>query len=240
MYYLKLLSLGFWLVFYCMVGLINSITRWGDTKLGTEFAQAFSKKALKITGIILEFEGVENLKNQPCIYTLNHQSNFDMATFGALYPERTVIIGKKELIWIPFFGLFYKAAGNIMIDRSNKNKSINSLDQVVDEIKKRQVSVWIFPEGTRNKSGEGLLPFKKGSFHMAVEAQVPVVPLVCTSMKKVIDWENKKMMGGKMKIKVLEPISTKNMTVDDVATLMNTVRDKMLVEVNKMNNGELK
>lgn len=235
MYYLKLFSLGFWLVFFCIVGLLKSITRWGDTKLGTEYARSFSKKALKITGIEIEFEGLENLKNQPCVYTLNHQSNFDMATFGAIYPENTVIIGKKELIWFPFFGLFYKASGNIMIDRKNKDKAIDSLSQVVDEIKNRKVSVWVFPEGTRNKSGEGLLPFKKGSFHMAISAQVPVVPLVCSSMKKVIDWENKKIIGGKMKIKVLEPVSTKNMTNDDVNLLINRVREAMLSEINKLN-----
>lgn len=235
MYYLKLFLIGFWLVFFCIVGLIKSITRWGDTKLGTEYSKSFSEKALKITGITLEFEGLENLKHQPCIYTSNHQSNFDMFTIGSIYPENTVIIGKKELIWFPFFGLFYMAAGNIMIDRKNKNKAIHSLDHVVDEIKKRNVSVWVFPEGTRNKSGIGLLPFKKGAFHMAISAKVSVVPIVCSSIRKVIDSENKKIFGGKIKIKVLEPVNTENMTIDDVEILMNSVREKMLVEVNKLN-----
>lgn len=235
MYYLKLFLIGFWLVFFCIIGLIKSISRWGDTNLGTEYAKDFSKKALKIAGIDLETEGLENLNNQPCIYTLNHQSNFDMFTVGAVYPKNTVIIGKKELIWFPFFGLFYMASGNIMIDRKNKGKSIDSLSQVVDEIKRRKVSVWVFPEGTRNKSGVGLLPFKKGSFHMAISAKVPVVPIVCSSVKKVIDAENKKMPGGKMKIKVLEPIFTDNMTSKDVDNLMNTVREKMLIAVNILN-----
>ncbi|MFN8672359.1 MAG: lysophospholipid acyltransferase family protein [Candidatus Sericytochromatia bacterium] len=211
--------------------MLKSITRWGDTKLGTEYARSFSEKALKIMNIKLELEGLENLKNQPCIYTLNHQSNFDMATFGAVYPENTVIIGKKELIWFPFFGLFYKASGNIMIDRKNKTKAIDSLDQVVSEIKNRKVSVWVFPEGTRNKTGKGLLPFKKGSFHMAIAAKVPVVPVVCSPVKKVIDSKNKKFLGGTLKIQVLPPISTKDMTEKDVEPLMNLVREKMLFVV---------
>lgn len=231
MYYLKILLIGFWLVFFCIIGLLKSITRWGDTKLGTEYARSFSEKALKIMNIKLELEGLENLKNQPCIYTLNHQSNFDMATFGAVYPENTVIIGKKELIWFPFFGLFYKASGNIMIDRKNKTKAIDSLDQVVSEIKNRKVSVWVFPEGTRNKTGKGLLPFKKGSFHMAIAAKVPVVPVVCSPVKKVIDSKNKKFLGGTLKIQVLPPISTKDMTEKDVEPLMNLVREKMLFVV---------
>jgi 1-acyl-sn-glycerol-3-phosphate acyltransferase len=235
MFYLKILSVGIYVVIICIWGILKGITRWGDTKLGTEFARAYSNFTLKTFGIEVELEGLENLNNQPCIYALNHQSNFDMATFGLAYPENTVIIGKKELIWIPFFGLFYKAAGNIMIDRKKITKAKGSLDQVVEAIKNRKVSVWVFPEGTRNKSGEGLLPFKKGPFHMAVGAQVPVVPLVCSSMKKAIDWKNKKVLNNKMRLKILPPIFTTGMTESDVPSLTEKVRNIMLDTVNELN-----
>lgn len=239
MFYLRILVVGIWIVLICTWGLIKSIIRWGDTNLGTEFARAYSKFTLKVFGIDVELEGTENLNNQPCIYTLNHQSNFDMATFGLAYPQNTVIIGKKELIWIPFFGLFYKASGNIMIDRKKITKAKGSLDQVVEAIKNRNVSVWVFPEGTRNRSGEGLLPFKKGPFHMAIGAQVPVVPLVCSSMNKAIDWKNKKIVGKKMKIKILPPIFTNGMTDNDVSTLTEKVRNIMLETVNELNSSKI-
>ncbi len=235
MFYIKMASLGIWLIICCIIGLIKSVFRWGDTELGKEFGQLYSWGALKISNVTLQVEGLENLEaNQPCVYTLNHQSNFDLVIYGGIYPSNTVVIGKKELLWIPLFGLFYKAAGNIMINRSKTDKAKNVLSQVVDEIKNRKVSVWIFPEGTRNKSGEGLLPFKKGSFHMAVAAQVPVVPLVCSSVNRVADWKRKKLAGGSLKVKILPPIPTNGLTENDVDNLTEEVREKMLAALNEI------
>lgn len=227
MFYIKLALFGFWMAVGCIIGLFHSITRWGDTELGKEYARFFSKRALKVANIDIEYHGLENIEaTQPCIYTLNHQSNFDMALFGEVYPSNTVIIGKKELIWIPFFGLFYKSSGNIMIDRKKTSEAKSSLGQVVEEIKRRKVSVWIFPEGTRNTS-KTLLPFKKGPFHMAIAAQVPVVPLISSTLSKALNWEEKKMPGGKMVVKILPPIYTDGMTEKDVDSLTQTVRQKM-------------
>ncbi|RYX99448.1 1-acyl-sn-glycerol-3-phosphate acyltransferase [bacterium] len=235
MFYIKLALFGFWMAVGCMIGLFNSITRWGDTELGKEYARFFSKKALKVANIDIEYHGLENIEAaQPCIYTLNHQSNFDMALFGEVYPSNTVIIGKKELIWIPFFGLFYKSAGNIMIDRKKTSEAKSSLGQVVEEIKRRKVSVWIFPEGTRNTS-KTLLPFKKGPFHMAIAAQVPVVPLISSTLSKALNWDEKKMPGGKMVVKILPPIYTNGMTEKDVDTLTQTVRQKMQEALDESN-----
>ncbi len=220
--------MGFWVVVGCIIGLLKSTTRWGDTNLGKEYARFFNKKAFKIANIEVEYHGLENLEaTQPCIYALNHQSNFDMAVFGEIYPANTVIIGKKELIWIPFFGLFYKSAGNIMIDRKKTSKAKNSLGQVVEEIKKRNVCVWIFPEGTRNTSDKTLLPFKKGPFHMAISAQVPVVSLVASSVPKILNWKDKTMNGGKLVVKVLPPVFTTGLTEKDVSELANTIRENM-------------
>ena len=80
----------------------------------------------------------------------------DMATFGTVYPQRTIVIGKKEVKWIPFFGIFYVAAGNIMIDRNKTAKAVAGLKETVDIIRNKKVSIWIFPEGTRNRTGKGL------------------------------------------------------------------------------------
>lgn len=228
MFYIKIAIMAFWVVVGCVIGLFKSINRWGDTNLGKEYARFFNKKAFKIAHIQIEYHGLENLEaSQPCIYTLNHQSNFDMAVFGEIYPGDTVIIGKKELIWIPFFGLFYKSAGNIMIDRKKTSEAKSSLSQVVEEIKRRKVCVWVFPEGTRNTSEKTLLPFKKGPFHMAIAAQVPVVALISSSVPRVLNWKEKKMPGGKLVVKVLPPVFTTGMTEKDVPALTENVRNLM-------------
>ncbi|MDE9448418.1 1-acyl-sn-glycerol-3-phosphate acyltransferase, partial [Xenorhabdus bovienii] len=78
-----------------------------------------------------------------------------------------------------FFGQLYWLTGNILINRENRTKAHGTISQVVNQIKKHQISVWMFPEGTRSR-GRGLLPFKTGAFHAAIAAGVPIVP-VCVS-----------------------------------------------------------
>lgn len=244
MFYIKIFIFGFWMVIGCIIGLLKSVTRWGDTELGKEYARFFSARALKTANINIEYHGLENLdQSQPCIYTLNHQSNFDMAVFGEIYPSNTVIIGKKELIWIPFFGLFYMASGHIMIDRKKITEAKDALSQVVDQIKSRKVSVWVFPEGTRNHNGTNLLPFKKGPFHMSIAAQVPVVPIIASNLNRTIDSKNKVIRGGKMVVKVLPPIFPTGLKPEDVNILVENVRNQMqnaLDEVNLLADKSIK
>ncbi|MBC7474724.1 MAG: 1-acyl-sn-glycerol-3-phosphate acyltransferase [Candidatus Sericytochromatia bacterium] len=236
MFYIRVVLLGVWMCICAFLGLLKSIFRWGDTNLGKEYARLFTKVAFKIARVEVEYQGLEHIEaTQPCIYTLNHQSNFDMAVFGAIYPGDTVIIGKKQLIWVPVFGLFYKSAGNIMIDRSKTDKAKTSLSHVVEEIIRRKVCVWIFPEGTRNFGKKKLLPFKKGPFHMAIEAQVPVVALVASSLKELMNWEKKLMLGGKLKIRVLPPIFTTGMTDQDVTKLTGIVQEQMQTTFDELN-----
>src|SRR4051812_43068242 len=107
--------IGLWLTLCSCVGIVYSVLRWGNLNIDRDFARVFSWGALRILGIRIQVEGREHLENaQPCIYVANHQSNLDMAVFGPVYPARTVVIGKKELKWVPFFGILFMAAGNIM------------------------------------------------------------------------------------------------------------------------------
>jgi 1-acyl-sn-glycerol-3-phosphate acyltransferase len=229
MFYIRTILMGIWVIIICIIFFFKSLLRWGDTNLDRDFARMFAQGTLKVTDINIEVTGQENMiAEQPCIYTGNHQSNFDVAVYGSVCPGNTVAIGKKELVWIPLFGIFCLAAGNIMIDRKKTDKAISALTQIVEEIKTRKVSVWIFPEGTRNKSGEGLLPFKKGAFHMAIAAQIPIVPLVASPISRVADWKKRIIKGGTIQVKVLPPIPTIGLTEEDVGTLASQVREQML------------
>ena len=109
----------------------------------------------------------------PCIYIGNHQNNYDMVTISYMVMPRTVSVGKKSLIWIPFFGLVYWITGNILLDRENRSKAHSTMAELARRIQEDNVSVWMFPEGTRSR-GRGLLPFKTGAFHAAIAAGVPV------------------------------------------------------------------
>lgn len=236
MIYIKLPLICLWLVFSCLLGLIGCIVRWGDLNLDHYFGHLFAWGTLRIAGIRVIAEGTEHLsqKHQPCIYAANHQSGMDMATFGSLYPKRTVVVGKKELLYIPFFGLFFKAAGNIIINRQKRVSAISGLSAAVEQIKAKQVSVWIFPEGTRNRSDDHMMPFKKGAFYMAIQAQVPIVPIVSTPLDKLVNWHKKIMPGGTVRIRVLPPIDTQGMTTADAESLSKLTRDRMMAALQEM------
>ncbi len=185
-----------------------------------------------ITGIKVKFlnPGVED-ENRPCIFVANHQSALDILVFGKHYPRRTVLIGKKEIWYVPFFNIFYWAGRNIFIDRKNRTHSIAGLEQAVAHIHKHRASIWIFPEGTRNRSDQPLLNFKKGAFHMAIKAQVPIVPIVASSMRGFMNWDAKLLRPGKVLVKTLPAISTHGMTNADIEPLMLRVREIMEKEI---------
>ncbi len=153
--------------------------------------------ASKLLGVEVEIRRDPAIaKQMPCVFLANHQNNYDLFTIsGALIPG-TVTIGKKSLKFIPFFGQLYWLAGNILIDRNNKSKAVGAMQGAVDKIKQQQLSVWVFPEGTRSY-GRGLLPFKTGAFHIAQQAQVPIVP-ICMSTTcgniKLNRWNNGKLI----------------------------------------------
>ncbi|NEN75507.1 1-acylglycerol-3-phosphate O-acyltransferase [Pelistega sp. NLN82] len=142
---------------------------------------------------------------QPAIYIANHQNNYDMLTLAAMVPPKTVSIGKSSLIWVPFFGLVFWATGNIFIQRKKRSSAISTMNQVAEIIRQKQISIWMFPEGTRSR-GRGLLPFKTGAFHTAIDAGVPIVPVVCSSLHNKVDlnrWNN-----GVVICEILDPIDT--------------------------------
>lgn len=179
-------------------------------------------------GVDLTIEGKENLYGVPStIYTANHQSAAELAFYGAVYPRNTVIIGKKEVIFIPVFGWYFWLAGNVFINRQKSEKAIRVLDRVLAGLKKKGMSVWIYPEGTRSGGKSELLPFKKGAFHMAIQAQIPITPIVLSPLYPVVDTQKRQFNGGEVKVRILPPISTEGLTEKDVPALIERVRQTM-------------
>ncbi|PHM36701.1 1-acylglycerol-3-phosphate O-acyltransferase [Xenorhabdus innexi] len=192
------------------------------------FGRAFGKLHT-IFGIkLIERIPEEASKVGPSIYIGNHQNNFDMITMSNAVQPRTVTVGKKSLVFIPFFGQLYWVTGNILIDRQNRTKAHGTISQVVEQIKKNRVSVWMFPEGTRSR-GRGLMPFKTGAFHAAIAAGVPIVP-VCVSTThgkiKLNRWNN-----GTVIVEMLPPIDTTKYTKERVRELAEHCHQVMLAKI---------
>lgn len=113
-----------------------------------------------------------------------------------------------------------------------------AFDDAAAQMRSARQSVYIFPEGTRSYYDyPDLLPFKKGAFHLAVQAQVPIVPIVVANYSNVLNVKKKVFRPGIIPVKVLKPISTKGKTKEDVDSLLNETREKMLVELKRLTEG---
>jgi 1-acyl-sn-glycerol-3-phosphate acyltransferase len=227
-FYIKALAFLFWIGFSSLACFILCFFRWKDTNLNRTYGHMLAWGLQPISGIRVEVEGLEHLeKYQPCIYAANHHSELDLFTFASFYPRHAIVIGKKELAWIPFFGLYYMAAGNVMIDRKKRVQSIAGLNEAVKAVTENKDSLWIFPEGTRNRGKELLLPFKKGAFYMAKAANVPIVPIVAEPIDRLLSIKHRRMVPGTLRAKVLPPVYPAD-AGGDVNELLRLVRESMV------------
>ncbi len=166
-----------------------------------------------------------------CIYVANHQNNYDMVTMSGAVQPHTVTVGKKSLLWIPFFGLLYWITGNILIDRNNRSKARDTIAQVAEQIQTRNLSIWMFPEGTRSR-GRGILPFKMGAFHAAIAAGVPIVPVCMSDTNNQVNlnrWNN-----GTVIVEVLDPIDTSIYAPNQVRELAEHCRQIMVAKIDEL------
>lgn len=110
--------------------------------------------------------------------------------------NKCTVVAKRELFYCWPFGLAAWLCGLIFIDRMQSDKARESLYNAADIIKKKKIKLWVFPEGTRRNTGE-IHPFKKGAFHVAIAAQIPILPVVFSSYKTFLDDKKKNLTSGK-------------------------------------------
>ncbi|KAI7525410.1 hypothetical protein KC331_g17542, partial [Hortaea werneckii] len=123
----------------------------------------------------------------------------------------------------------------VFIERSSREQAVAAFAKAAEQMHSHKQSVYIFPEGTRSYSDHpDMLPFKKGAFHLAVQAQVPIVPVVVANYSNVLNVKRKVFRSGTIPVKVLEPIETKGKTKEDVDALLEVTRSRMLEELGKL------
>lgn len=229
-----------WLLLSCIYGIILAPFKIGTYNLNRDFLRFLAWGCLRIMNLKVEIEGEQFLHlDEPTVFIGNHQSGLDLVTYGILCPKRSVAIGKIEILVIPIFGVFFWMAGNILIKRQNRKKARHGIMRAAQLMRERNVNVGIFPEGTRNKTDEPLLPFKKGGFHLAVMAQAPIVPIVLEPVSHFVDFHQRRFVGNRLRFKVLPPISTMGKTIDDVDQLLQTTRAQMIGALNQLSRPSL-
>ncbi|MGZ3809199.1 MAG: 1-acylglycerol-3-phosphate O-acyltransferase [Bacteriovorax sp.] len=209
---LRVIFTTLWVMFACILGILVGIFRPFNPK-NVKVASDLVSFGRRFLGIQIDIRHREILDPaRPCVFISNHQDNLDIFPGSFTLPDNTVTIGKRSIILIPFFGLFYWLSGNILINRKNKKSAFETMDVAANAIREKKISVWIMAEGTRSK-GRGILPFKKGPFITAIKAQVPIVPIAISSYTKRLDLN--KWKAGKILIEVLPPIQTTGLKIED-------------------------
>jgi lysophosphatidate acyltransferase len=135
------------------------------------------------------------------------------------------------------------ASKTVFIDRGNSKNARAAFDSAAQHMQTERQSVFIFPEGTRSYSLKPeLLPFKKGAFHLAVQAQVPIVPVVAANYSDVLTmkggWKKWHFRSGRIPVKVLRPIKTEGLKADSVEEISRWCRDDMLRTLEEMGRTE--
>lgn len=223
---------GFIILIYSILTTIIATIFWKKPKVNNFVAPIFGKTVQFILGIRNVFKNPEMLnQRRPCIFISNHQSNVDAWTITANHPGDTITLGKIEILYIPFFGIMYYLLGHILINRKNKMGSVETLNNLSKQLLDRKLSIWILPEGTRSK-GRGLMPFKKGPFHLAINSGLPIIPVAISSYHKNLNFN--KLHSGTVLFKALPLIETKGLTQEDVSSLAKKCHDLLKVEIEKL------
>jgi 1-acyl-sn-glycerol-3-phosphate acyltransferase len=156
------------------------------------------------------------------VFCSNHESNVDPAVlFNCLNPTLHILY-KAELRSIPIMRTVFDVGGFVPVARQDREKAIESIAAGAASLRAGN-SFLIFPEGTRSRSGE-LLPFKKGGFIMAIQAQVPVVPVAIRGGRDAMRKGSAIVRPVHVSVRVGQPVPTRGLTVDDRDALISRVR----------------
>jgi 1-acyl-sn-glycerol-3-phosphate acyltransferase len=179
--------------------------------------------ALWLAGIHVRTEGVENIPPGVCIFASNHASNLDPVALVPNIPRRVALLAKKEVFKIPILSKAIRLAKLVPVDRADKEAAAESVDVAIKYLREG-LSFCVYPEGTRSRDGR-LLPFKKGTFVMAIRAAVPIVPVSLAGTQRLMrkgDWT---IHPGEVRVRFGKPVDAAKFSVDQRDELRKQVQD---------------
>ena len=183
--------------------------------------------ALRLAGIRVRVKGLENVPSGVCVFASNHASNLDPVALVPNIPRRVALLAKKEVFRVPILAKAIRLAKLVPVDRADKEAAAESVDIAVGYLKEG-LSFCVYPEGTRSRDGR-LLPFKKGTFLMAIRAGAWVVPVSLAGTQRLMrkgDWT---IHPGEVVVRYGQAVNSAEYSEDQRDELRRRVQDLVAV-----------
>ena len=211
-----------------VTGLGAELIGGGDRRRMVELVGVVgSELALAVAGIHLRIQGESNLfAHRPAVFIFNHQSALDMPILAKLLRHGFTGVAKIEVKKVPGLGRFMRMADVAFVDRSNTSQALAALAPAVERLR-GGISLVLSPEGTRTPTPR-LAPFKKGAFHVAMQAGVPIVPIVIRNSGELMPRGTWVLRPGVVDVVVLPPVSVKGWEPSTMAPRIEEVRQQFI------------
>ncbi|GGK58801.1 lysophospholipid acyltransferase family protein [Nocardia camponoti] len=229
--YLRTIVASIGLILGSLVGIARKATTRKRQAMADGLMHDATTATLAGLGVRLRVVGAENASSpRPAVFLFNHQSQLDVIIVPKVLGGNVTGVGKQELTKHPVFGPIMRFVGVTFIDRSDTAKAKAALAPVVSTLR-GGLSIAIAPEGTRSYT-PGLGEFKKGAFHMAMQAGVPVIPVVIRNAGEIMWRDSPIGRSGVVDVAILPPIDVsawKPSELDrNVAAVRNVFEDTLL------------
>jgi 1-acyl-sn-glycerol-3-phosphate acyltransferase len=207
-----------------LVGIPYSLLR-GNIRTMYGWAMFAMRAGVRAGGIRVVIEGAENIPTgQSCIFLSNHVSNLDPPILLPAIPGMCSVFLKKSLMRIPFVGIAMRMAKYVPVSRGHSRQEAEQSVAIAADALRSGLHIFIFPEGTRSPDGN-LLPFKKGAFFLAADANAPMVPIVIQGTAQMMRKGSLKIFPGTATVRFLPAIHPQNFASRE--DLMDAVRLEM-------------
>lgn len=201
----------------------------GNPDLMYRFAMNVIRSANWLVGIRVRVEGLESIPPGVCIFASNHLSNVDPVALVPAIPRRIALLVKKELFRVPVLSTAMRMAKFVPVDRSDREAAVASVDKAVEYLKEG-LSFAVFPEGTRSRDGH-LRPFKKGTFVMAIQAGVPIVPVCLIGAQKLMRKGSRALNPGEVIVRFCPAVDASQYTFEQRGELLSRVEAIVAAEL---------
>jgi 1-acyl-sn-glycerol-3-phosphate acyltransferase len=177
-----------------------------------------------IAGVRVHVDGHDKIDRAgTCVFLSNHQGNFDGPVLLHVTDRDLRALIKKELMQLPVLSLILRATEYVPLERANPKQARDGIERAVQLLREGK-SFFAFPEGTRSRDGS-LGAFKKGGFIMAIQAEVPVVPVTITNSAAIQPPGRYGIRPGRIRVVIHSPIETRGMKFEDRDALIRQTRD---------------